>query len=105
MTEPNTIILKPTFRGTVGILRALIENGTKVGQHAAWEEIDRWAAMLDNMAAAEARAASDQKEEPELCDECSNAPAKITVERAFIKEGEAPTAKLCKDCYAKVEFS
>lgn len=162
-TDTMTITLTPpSFGATVGILRAVIENGTPEGHAMAWEEITRWAAMLDEVkkahakeqaAIGEARAAlnvaidrlsmnnvdgeelpfmhdcevalamlegravpewdgeADTYDEahghaaPQLCDDCHQDPATITVERAFIREGEAPTSRLCAHCYGKVEFS
>lgn len=55
----SLVIGPPTFRGTAAMLRLLIEAGESPARQVAWEEITRWAAMLDNFAAAEKRANDD----------------------------------------------
>lgn len=61
--EIGTITISaPSFRATTGMLRLLAEDGNAQGKAWAWEEITRWATMLDNLAAAEKRAADDERE-------------------------------------------
>ena len=83
-------ITPPSFKATVPMLRLMVEDGSVDARDFAWEEVTRWAAMLDEAAKAEriAKQNSAPLSEPcteggviTLCDVCRASPAQSCSDR------------------------